>query len=109
MADSRRDETGEQRGARRFALPGKVGKSCRPAAGRDLTIDEIAASDDYETARTRDHIAKLILWGATVALSAAVVVSVIGRSFAPLGAVWAVVGPFAGGIVTYYFYHDPKR
>jgi hypothetical protein len=96
MTDSKRD----QAGARRHAWPMKLKKSYRPAAGRDLTIDEIEASDRYETARTRDHIAKLILWGGTVALSAAVAVSVMGRSFAPLGAVWAVVGPFAGGIVT---------
>ncbi len=105
MTEAGRDEAG----ARRYAWPMKRRKSYRPAAGRDLTIDEIEASDRYETARTRDHIAKLILWGGTVALTAAVAVSVMGRSFAPLGAVWAVVGPFAGGIVTYYFYRDPKR
>jgi hypothetical protein len=105
MTESRQGETG----ARRYALPVRLRKNYRPAAGRDLTIDEIEASDRYETARTRDHIAKLILWGGAAALSAAVGVSVVGRSFAPLGAVWAVIGPFAGGIVTYYFYRDPKR
>jgi len=94
---------------RRFTLPVQTRTKFRPAAGRDFSIEQIAASDQYETSRTRDHIAKLMLWGGASALAAALVVSIISHSFSPLGAVWAVVGPFAGGIVTYYFYRDPKR
>jgi len=89
-------------------LPSKARKKYQPTVGRDLGIDEIEASDKYETSRTRDHLAKVIVRGGAVALVVAVAASFQQHSFAPVAAVWAVLGPIAGGIVSFYFYRGPK-
>jgi hypothetical protein len=78
-----------------------------PAHGRHI---EIAArvADDYETSRTRDRIAYLVLGGAAMAM---VIASGYGfriGDFAALRDVWTVAGPFAGAIVGYYFHRSRK-
>jgi hypothetical protein len=91
----------------RYSLFFKESSAYRPTIGRNIDIEEIAA-DTYETSRTRDYLAKVIVWGGTVALFIAAVASYGQQSFAPIAAVWAVLGPVAGGIVSYYFYRGPK-
>ena len=77
-----------------------------PAIGRRIDEDDVRqidAQDRYETSRTRDRLAYLILATLLVALAAAAIYGIRTDSFAPLGQVWAIGGPFAGGIVAYYF------
>jgi multisubunit Na+/H+ antiporter MnhF subunit len=50
----------------------------------------------------------MIVWGGATALVVAAVASYGQHSFAPIAAVWAVLGPIAGGIVSHYFYRGPK-
>lgn len=86
-------------------------KSFRPVHGRELgeiDVREIEAKDKYETARTRDRIAYVFLTGMFLSLLIAAVHGLFEGSFATLKDVWAVVGPFAAGIATYYFYRGPK-
>jgi len=92
----------------RYSFLFKESSAYRPTIGRNIDIEEIVASDTYETSRTRDHLAKVIVWGGAVALAVAALASYGQHSFAPIAAVWAVLGPAAGGIVSYYFYRGPK-
>jgi multisubunit Na+/H+ antiporter MnhF subunit len=92
----------------RYSFLFRENSTYRPAIGRNIDIEEIVASDTYETSRTRDHLAKVIVWGGAVALAIAALASYGQSSFAPIAAVWAVLGPVAGGIVSYYFYRGPK-
>jgi hypothetical protein len=59
----------------------------RPATGRNIDIQEIEATDRYETSRTRDHLAKVIVWGGAAALLIAAMASYGQHSFAPTAAV----------------------
>ncbi len=92
----------------RYSLLFEQRSTYRPTIGRNIDIEEIVASDTYETSRTRDHLAKVIVWSGTAALAIAALASYGQHSFAPIAAVWAVLGPVAGGIVSYYFYRGPK-
>lgn len=77
-----------------------------PAIGRridEADIRQIDARDRYETSRTRDRLAYAILATLLAALTTTAIHGFRTDNFAPLGQVWAIGGPFAGGIVAYYF------
>ena len=77
-----------------------------PAIGRRIDepdVRQIDAQDRYETSRTRDRLAYVILATLLAALTTAAIHGFRTDNFAPLGQVWAIGGPFAGGIVAYYF------
>ncbi len=83
-------------------------KPYKPAIGRDFGVEEITAKDQYETSRTRDKIALIFVLCAILALGGAALHGWTAGNFDSLGYVWAIVGPFAGAIGSYYFHRDRK-
>jgi hypothetical protein len=66
-------------------------------------VQKIKARDSYETSRTRDKIAFVVLGSSAAALLIAALYGFYTGDFTALVAVWSGVGPIVGGIITWYF------
>jgi len=78
-----------------------------PAHGRDYEI-RLRALDEYETSRTRDKIAYLVLGTVLGAIVATATYGLWQQDFGALNAVWTVAGPITGAILGYYFHRGRK-
>jgi hypothetical protein len=82
-------------------------RNYQPAHGRDFEI-VMRAADDYETSRTRDGIAYLVLGAVAIAMLMAVAHGLQSGNFGATKDVWTVAGPITGAIVGYYFHRGRK-
>lgn len=73
----------------------------------DIEVNERGGGVDLIDAVTRSLMTVVVLLASTVGLSFAAWVSVDTHTYAPLAAVWAVVGPVYAGIAV--FYYSPRR
>ncbi|MDA8248714.1 MAG: hypothetical protein M0Z28_05990 [Rhodospirillales bacterium] len=78
-----------------------------PAHGRDVEV-ALAAVNEFETSRTRDNIAYILLFAIGAAMLVATLYGFYRGSFGGLKDVWTVAGPITGGIVGYYFHRGRK-
>jgi hypothetical protein len=76
-----------------------------PAPGRDFDVTQISALERYEASKTRNHIARIIVYSTMLATSVAGAYSFYRNDFTALAAGWAVTGPLIGGVVGFYFRH----
>jgi hypothetical protein len=84
-------------------LPNAVAKSAgthkpfQPAPGRDF------GNVEETDAKTRDFLARFLAAAAGTAVFVTGILSLVTGDYATVVAVWAVVGPLVGALVTYYF------
>jgi hypothetical protein len=97
MSSTKKDGPATQKTPGRYA----------PAHGRDYDI-RLRAMDEYETSRTRDKIAYLVLGTVLGAIIAAATYGLWQQNFGALNAVWTVAGPITGAILGYYFHRGRK-
>ncbi len=78
-----------------------------PAHGRefDISLDDLVR---YQTSRTRDRLAYLILAGAAGATAIAALAGFSTGSFTGVQNVWAATGPIIGAVLGYYFHRTHK-
>jgi hypothetical protein len=90
--------------------PRKASIKGRPVHGRDIDVS-VKVMNEYKTARTRDHLAYVLMGGLTLFVSGATAYGLYHSDFSALRDFWTVAGPFAGAIVGYYFHlgreHQP--
>ena len=75
----------------------RMHKPFQPAPGRDF------GSIEETDAKTRDFLARFLATAAGTAVLVTGVHSLVTGDYATVVAVWAVVGPLVGALVTYYF------
>jgi len=65
-------------------------------------------TDEYETSRTRDDIAYILLAAVFIAMLVAVFSGFYYGNFGVVKDVWTVAGPITGAVVGYYFHRGRK-
>jgi hypothetical protein len=74
-----------------------IRKPFQPAPGRDFgNVEETEA-------KTRDFLARILAAAAGAAVLVTGILSLVTGDYRTVVAVWAVVGPLVGALVTYYF------
>jgi hypothetical protein len=75
----------------------------------NCSLDQLRARTEFETTRTRNRIALVVVVGALAALALAFVYGLWAGSMAYVGYVWGVAAPIAAGVIGFYFRRDSKE
>jgi hypothetical protein len=78
-----------------------------PAHGRDFAI-AVRVVDEYETSRTRDRIAYIVLGCGALSMAVAAGYGFYSEDFGAIKNIWTVAGPIIGIVIGYYFHRGGK-